>query len=225
MRLDSTWVDGVRRDAAYAVRSLARSPGFTAAAVLTLSVGIGATTAICSVVNTVLLRPLPLTDADRLVRIVEHDRPRNLPGVNYREYLDWQSRTTTLSGLAAARFHPQVDDADPGGAGAGDRRLRLAELLRGPRGQGAARAHAGLQRRRQSRCDGPGLLRVAAPLRIRSAASSASVVAFRSGTLAGRSLTVVGVMPESMETIGSPIDFYTPIAGVPNAGDDRRWRR
>ena len=68
----------------YAVRSLARSPGFTAAAVLTLAVGIGATTAICSVVNTILLRPLPLRDADRLVRILEPDRPRNMPVVNYR---------------------------------------------------------------------------------------------------------------------------------------------
>ena len=45
-----------------------------------------------------------------------------------------------------------------------------------------------------------------------------SVVHFRSGSLAGRSLTVIGVMPESMETIGAPMDFYTPIAAMPNAG-------
>ena len=45
-----------------------------------------------------------------------------------------------------------------------------------------------------------------------------SVVHFRSGGLAGRSLTVIGVMPESMETIGAPMDFYTPIAAMPNAG-------
>ena len=44
-----------------------------------------------------------------------------------------------------------------------------------------------------------------------------SVVHFRSGSLAGRSLTVIGVMPESMETIGAPMEFYTPIAAVPNA--------
>ena len=79
MRLDFEWLGNWSRLVGYAVRSLARSPGFTAAAVLTLAVGIGATTAICSVVNTILLRPLPLLDADRLVRILEHDRPRNMP--------------------------------------------------------------------------------------------------------------------------------------------------
>ena len=108
MRLDPTWIDGARRDAAYAVRALAKSRGFTAAAVLTLAIGIGATTAICSIVSTVLLAPLPLTEGDRLVRIVENDRPRNLPGMSYREYLEWQPRTTTLSSLAAAGSHPQI---------------------------------------------------------------------------------------------------------------------
>src|SRR6266850_2509137 len=57
------WLDDLRRDAAYAVRSLSRNPGFTAAAVLTLAVGIGATTAIYSVVDTILLQPLPFADA------------------------------------------------------------------------------------------------------------------------------------------------------------------
>lgn len=67
------------------MRSLAKSPGFTAAAVLTLSIGIGATTAIYSVVHTVLLRPLPLPGADHLVRIVENERPRSMPVMDYRE--------------------------------------------------------------------------------------------------------------------------------------------
>ena len=113
--MNDEWAGDACRDAAYALRSLSRSRGFTAAAVLTLAVGIGATTAICSLVNTVLLRPLPLVDADRLVRIVEHDRPRSLPGVSYQEYLDWQSRTATLSGLAAASFDPQVVMPTPAG--------------------------------------------------------------------------------------------------------------
>lgn len=65
------WVDDAWRDAVYAVRSLAQSPGFTIASVLTLAIGIGATTAIYSVVDTVLLQPLPFPDADRLVRIRE----------------------------------------------------------------------------------------------------------------------------------------------------------
>jgi predicted permease len=65
------WLDDLRRDASYAVRTLARSPGFTAVAILTLALGSGASTAIFSVVDHVLLRSLPMPSADRLVRVYE----------------------------------------------------------------------------------------------------------------------------------------------------------
>jgi hypothetical protein len=113
--LSFRWLDDARRDTAHAVRSLAKHRAFTAAVVLTLAVGIGATTAIYSVVNIVLLQPLPLPDADRLVRIFENERPRDMPAVNYGEYLDWRARTTTLSGLATATFNPQVMMPAPAG--------------------------------------------------------------------------------------------------------------
>jgi hypothetical protein len=63
------WLDDVRRAVSYAARGLARNTGFATAAMVTLALGIGATTAVFSVVNAVLLRPLPYTDGDRLVRI------------------------------------------------------------------------------------------------------------------------------------------------------------
>ena len=63
------------RDLRYAIRSLARSRGFTIAAILTLAIGIGATTAIYSVVDTILLQPLPFPDADRLFTVVENVAP------------------------------------------------------------------------------------------------------------------------------------------------------
>jgi putative ABC transport system permease protein len=71
------WLDEVRRDVLYAARGLARNLGFAITAVVTLALGIGATTAVFSVVNAVLLRPLPYPDSDRLVRIVERLPARN----------------------------------------------------------------------------------------------------------------------------------------------------
>ena len=76
------WLDDLRRDIAYGFRSLRRAPGFTAVAVLTLALGIGANTAIFSVISGVLLRPLPYRDADRLVQIFAP--PPNIPGSTRR---------------------------------------------------------------------------------------------------------------------------------------------
>src|SRR5206468_7875307 len=65
------WIDQLRQDVQYAVRGLRRNPGFTAVVVLTAALGIGANTAIFSVIHGVLLNPLPYRDADRLVRIID----------------------------------------------------------------------------------------------------------------------------------------------------------
>ena len=89
----------------YGLRILAKNPGFTAVAVLTLALGIGANTAMFSVLNTVVLRPLPFRDPDRLVRVGEsdlHDVPR-VGEVSYPNFLDWRTENHVFERMAA--FH------------------------------------------------------------------------------------------------------------------------
>jgi predicted permease len=97
------WAEGVRQDLRYALRALGRSPAFTGVAVLTLALGIGANAAIFSVVDGVLLRPLPFRDADRLVVLWETDRnsgttrePASVP-----DFLDFREQGTRVRDLSA----------------------------------------------------------------------------------------------------------------------------
>lgn len=85
----------------YAFRTLLRSPGFAASAVLTLALGIGANTAIFSAVDAALLRPLPLANADRLVQIWETHPSFPHLGVAFPDYLDWQNQAKSFEHVAA----------------------------------------------------------------------------------------------------------------------------
>ena len=91
------------QDFRYAARSLRKSPGFTAVAALTLALGVGANTAIFSVVNTVMLRPLPFSNPDRLVRIWESDPEHGRPtfATSHPNFLDWRSGAKSFQALAA----------------------------------------------------------------------------------------------------------------------------
>jgi putative ABC transport system permease protein len=96
------WIDDLISDTRYAWRSLRRAPGFTGIAVVTLSLGVGVTTAVFTVFNAVLLRPLPYPDADRLAVVYAQNREMQATGVNisYPDYLDWQRSVRAFAGLA-----------------------------------------------------------------------------------------------------------------------------
>jgi predicted permease len=91
------------QDLKYGLRMLAKSPGFTAVAVLTLALGIGANTAIFSVVNGVLLRPLPYPEPDRLVQVYERSAQFNEMSVSYPNFRDWERMNRSFAGMAAYR--------------------------------------------------------------------------------------------------------------------------
>jgi predicted permease len=106
VRLVDEWLG----DSRYALRALRRSPGFTAVALLTLALGIGANTAMFSVVNGVLLRPLPYPAAHELVLLYQAS-PRTderFGHISYEDLEDWRSRTRTLSNLAGFVAVPTI---------------------------------------------------------------------------------------------------------------------
>lgn len=100
--LETIW-----QDLRYAARTFLKEPGFTAIAVLTLALGIGANTAIFSVVDAILLRPLPYPESNRLVRVWESstklDSPRNV--VNPINFLDWRDHSHSFEAMAAVLSH------------------------------------------------------------------------------------------------------------------------
>ena len=94
---------GFSQDVRYALRGFRRSPGFTAVAIATLALGIGANTAILGVVNGVLFRPLPFPEPDRLVMVREDDPEKGFLGMTASppNFLDWRARSRSFEGLAA----------------------------------------------------------------------------------------------------------------------------
>jgi predicted permease len=94
------------QDLRYGVRMLLKQPGFTLIVVLTLSLGIGANTAIFSVINSVLLRPLPYREAERIVAIQELNEEGRRVQVTAANFLDWRAQQSTFAHLAAIFTRP-----------------------------------------------------------------------------------------------------------------------
>jgi putative ABC transport system permease protein len=206
----------MRGDLSYAIRSLARSPGFTAAAIVTLSIGIGATTAIYSVVNTILLQPLPYPDADRLFTVVENVAP-------FRAGFQWTQRGPNNLEFAEWRTRARTFDATAASVGMGQRLVRTSRGTAGLWGTSISGnlfdllgARAMLGRTINAGDDtAPDVVVLSFDTWRRHFDADPAIVGraieFRAGgisTTPPRILTVVGVMPEPFRYGG---DFLTPI--------------
>ena len=103
------WIEHIVKDVRYGARNLLRTPGFTAVAVVALALGIGANTAIFSVVNAVLLRPLAYKDADRLVTVLY----AGTGPVATANYIDWRDQSRSFEAMGAADYwSPNLTNSD-----------------------------------------------------------------------------------------------------------------
>src|SRR4051812_26078217 len=102
--MDLTPTSGWTQDARHMVRSLRRTPGFAAIAVLTLALGIGVTTAVTSIVDHALVNALPFRDADRLVVMYERDEGRDLRLPSPPTVADWKKDPATAQAFESLAF-------------------------------------------------------------------------------------------------------------------------
>ena len=193
----------VLHDVRYAGRLLLRSPGFTIVAALTLALGIGANTAIFSVVHGVLLKPLPYPDPDRLIRVFE-EAPPDVPEfpVSPGNFLDYRAQTRAFEALAAY----ERNDLQLGG----DR----PEQLRGMRVTSGFFRLLGYQpllgrefTTDDERPDGGAVAILSHALWTRRFGADRGIVG-KTVLLSGRSFEVVGVLPPGMQHVGGSYRSY-----------------
>ena len=207
------------QDAGYALRMARRDPGFTVVAVLTLALGIGANTAIFSVVNTVLLKPLSYNDPDRLVFVWERNEAigKARDGVAPRNFQDWKAQNTVFKQLAAYRIAgytlsgadaPESLSAVFGSSG-------LFRVL-------GVDAVVGRTFTEDEERRGDHVVVLSHEFWQRRFGGDPAVVG-RSITLTGTSFVMVGVMPSSFRfPEGSPMDVYSPLTFGPGELLSRR---
>ena len=210
------------QDLRYGLRMLARNPGFTAVAIITLALGIGANAAIFSVVNAVLLRPLPFLAPDQLVRVESIRLPANAPdNASYPDFLDWRARNHVFEGMAVFRTNNftllgRAEAANVQGA------VVSADLFR-ILGVRPSLGRAFLpEEDKPGAADGGDAVTLSHRLWRQRFGADRNIVG-RTINLDSRSFTVIGVMPPGFQfpIQAEPIDLWTTIAvdiGGPNGG-------
>jgi putative ABC transport system permease protein len=210
-------MQGLAQDVRYAARIIVRRPGLSIVIVLTLALGIGASTAIFSLVNTVLLRRLPYPDADRLVFIWERQLDQGSPErpVRPANFFEWKARSTSFDDVAWSGFGNFIltGDGDPESVPGYRFSANMLDVLGVQPALG--RAFGGDD-------DKPGAPRVALlsdKLWRRRYAADPAVLG-RSITVSGYGHTVIGVMPPEFKH-PERAEIWTPIALTPDLAANR----
>lgn len=198
-------MDTLLKDIRYGIRSLLKRPGFTLVAVVTLALGIGANTAIFSVVNTVLLRPLPYEKPDQLVIPLETSSGQPI-GTSYPNFVDWRNQNTVFENVAALRPRESFNLTGVGESERLQGRLVSANFLT-TLGVKPIRGRDFL-----ADDDGPGATPVVIlshGLWLRRFGADETIIG-KQLTLNGQTFTVVGITPANFQ-FGTEADVSVPI--------------
>jgi predicted permease len=213
-----TWLQDLLQDIHYGLRVLRKSPGFTTVAVLTVALGIGANTAIFSVVQGVLLAPLPYNEPERLVLVWQYNLTlKHVISVSYPDFLDWQRGAHSFQQMAAFDWQER-DLTSPGTP----EHVSGKEISSGFLSTLGVNPILGREfSPQEAKHGGPPVVIISNRMWRNRFARSAEALG-KSVTLDGVDYTVVGVLPAALRLDGDDADVYTPLGqGDPLIYGDR----
>jgi putative ABC transport system permease protein len=202
-----------------ALRRLKNNPGFTVVAVLTLALGIGANTAMFSIVNAVLLRPLPYRDPQRLILLAEHWPQFPRLSLSYLNYKDWRDQSHSFEAVGAVRNTLMTMTGGPEAERLPSQNVtaNLFDLLgvKPELGRGISDA--------EDKPGAPAVALISHSLWERRFSSSPSVLS-QTITLDNKSYSIIGVMPPRFEILQQEADVFLPFEPwARTLPDDRSW--
>jgi len=222
----AAWLSDAAQDLRYAFRTFRRDAGFATFAVLIVGLGVGASSTVFSVVNTLLIRPLPFDDPDRLVWIVNHEDTSDMSGrtTQVDHFLDLRAQNQSFSDMAAFFAFYGVGDNKLTGQGEPERLCGVPVSANFFQLLGVQPQIGRLFTLDECKWNGPKVLLMSHGLWVRRFGSNPGIVG-RTLTLNDEAVTVVGVMPASFDfasvfTPGSHIDLYLPFPLTP---ETNRW--